>query len=238
MTILKNAVLKTYISNDVFYIHDYETVELISFEGLMIGITINNYYYYKINDFSSSADKLPQLNKDDVLRTHFYNVLFAAINEQFITVEQNLFNILRDIYVQDKQHTNDIDLTDYKHTLVKNVTLHINKHIKEKILYQQLATHFFVNNSFLSSVFPSIMHTTLSNYIVSAKVHCAFCDLLNDGLIDDVWQTYQFRTSTMFVQQFKNIKGHAPYPLPFDEHYKIFNKQELLMAVNYLLNIY
>ncbi|MDW8567298.1 transcriptional regulator [Staphylococcus shinii] len=103
------------------------------------------------------------------------------------------------------------EANNYKYALIKNVTIYIHNHIQDKLNCQQIAEIFFVNASFLSRTFTMIVGSTLSQYIVAAKIHFSNCSLLNGDTLEDVWKIYHFRTFQNYLQQFEKIKGYAPY---------------------------
>lgn len=213
VTLLKNDIFEQYISGDIFYIHDYEYIELISIDADLLCLSINNYHY--INDTEQTISKGIDTHLEDrehhILKSQFTNIFIALEEECHVPVETFL-SLLTTIHTLSMCNNQlGYESNNYKYALIKNVTIYIHNHIEDKLNCQQIAEVFFVNSSFLSRTFTMIVGSTLSQYIVAAKIHFSNCSLLNGDTLDNVWKTYKFRTFQNYLQQFEKVKGYAPY---------------------------
>ncbi len=211
VTLLKNDIFEQYIAGDIFYVHDYEYTELISIDADLLCLSINNYHY--INDIEQTMSKTiaTHLEAHRILKSQFTN-LFSTLTEQSHIPNQAFSTLLTTIHTLSMCNNQlGYEANNYKYALIKNVTIYIHNHIQDKLNCQQIAEIFFVNASFLSRTFTMIVGSTLSQYIVAAKIHFSNCSLLNGDTLEDVWKIYHFRTFQNYLQQFEKIKGYAPY---------------------------
>ncbi|WP_253721352.1 transcriptional regulator [Staphylococcus sp. NAM3COL9] len=213
ITILKNNDFQHYHAGDIFYVHDYECINDINFEGTLLCLSINNYYYYKIsNKYSQNENNLMNKDKPD-LKTHYNDVILSILNQSMKSdIERKLLFLIEATYL------NTIDTTprskserNFKNILIRDVILYINNNCERKLICQDIAHHFFVNNSFLSREFSTLMCCTLSNYIIDSKIHFSACALLNGAILDFVWRQYHFRSLKDYIYNFQAIKGVSPY---------------------------
>lgn len=213
VTLLKNDIFEQYISGDIFYIHDYEYIELISIDADLLCLSINNYHY--INDteqtISKEIDSLLEDGEHRILKSQFTNI-FSALAEQCPVPKQTFLSLLTTIRIL-SVYNNQLGYksNNYKYELIKSVTIYIHNHIKDKLNCQEIAEVFFVNSSFLSRTFTLIVGSTLSQYIVAAKIHFSNCSLQNGDTLDNVWKAYHFRTFQNYLQQFEKVKAYVPY---------------------------
>lgn len=201
ITILKNNDFQHYHAGDIFYVHDYECINDINFEGTLLCLSINNYYYYKIsNKYSQNENNLMNKDKPD-LKTHYNDVILSILNQSMKSdIERKLLFLIEATYL------NTIDTTprskserNFKNILIRDVILYINNNCERKLICQDIAHHFFVNNSFLSREFSTLMCCTLSNYIIASKIHFSACALLNGAILDFVWRQYHFRSLKDYI---------------------------------------
>ncbi|MDG0821927.1 transcriptional regulator [Staphylococcus equorum] len=225
ITILKNNDFQHYRTGDIFYIHDYECINDINFEGTLLCLSINNYYYYKIsNTYAQNENNI--MDKDSPDLKTLYNDVIASILNQSITsdIERKLLFLIEATYF------NTIDTTlrseserNFKHVLIRDVIQYISHNCERKLNCQDIAHHFFVNNSFLSREFSALMSCTLSNYIIASKIHFSACALLNGDALDFVWRQYHFHSLKDYIYYFQAIKGVSPY--------EINNKQPIIEGI-------
>lgn len=213
VTLLKNDTFEQYISGDIFYVHDYEYIELISIDADLLCLSINNYHY--INDIdhtmANGIDSYLGDGEHHILKSQFTNI-FSSLAEECHVSKKAFLSLLTTIHTLSVCNSQlGYESNNYKYTLIKNITIFIHNHIEDKLNCQQIAEVFFVNSSFLSRTFTMIVGSTLSQYMVAAKIHFSNCALLNGDTLDNVWKTYKFRTFQNYLQQFEKVKGYAPY---------------------------
>lgn len=213
ITILKNNNFQHYRTGDIFYIHDYECINDINFEGTLLCLSINNYYYYKIlNKYAQNEHNIIDEDSPD-LKTLYNDVILSMLNQSNTKdIERKLLYLIKATYL------NTINTTprskserNFKHILIRDVIQYINNNCERKLICQDIAHQFFVNNSFLSREFSALMCCTLSNYIIASKIHFSTCALLNGDTLDFVWRQYHFHSLKDYIYHFQAIKGVSPY---------------------------
>ncbi|MGO2175091.1 hypothetical protein [Staphylococcus equorum] len=162
------------------------------------------------------------------LKTLYNDVIVSILNRSIASdIERKLLFLIEVTYL------NTIDTTprskserNFKHVLIKDVIQYISHNCERKLSCQDIAHHFFVNNSFLSREFSALMSCTLSNYIIASKIHFSACALLNGDALDFVWRQYHFHSLKDYIYYFQAIKGISPY--------EFNNKQPVIEGVQNL----
>ena len=187
---LKNTTFHHFKVGDIFHIHDYESIIQISFNGSLICLSLNNFYYYQ----------------------YFQQLNFDAIQHQSISnLNEAIEHLIKSIQYSEYHNSQSSEIQcSYKTSLIKDVVQYVNTHLTTKITCKEIANYFFVNNSFLSREFSTLMNCKLSQYITSSKIHASICDLLNGDHLNIVQQRYDFRSQNEYCYLFNNIIGCQP----------------------------
>ncbi|AVL76715.1 MULTISPECIES: hypothetical protein [Staphylococcus] len=207
---LKNTTFHHFKVGDVFYIHDYESIKQISFNGSLICLSLNNFYYYQyFQQLNFNTFKHISLKKE--IRLKLLDII-DAIQHQSITNPNNAIkDLIKSIKYSEHQNFQSSELQcSYKTALIKDVVQYVNTHLTTKITCKEIANYFFVNNSFLSREFSTLMNCKLSQYITTSKIHASICDLLNGDHLNIVQQRYDFRSQNEYCYLFNNIIGCQP----------------------------
>ncbi|MEB7462261.1 transcriptional regulator [Staphylococcus succinus] len=207
MTLLRNMNFQQLTSGYLFYVYDSDAISVLSFEGTLLCLSINNYYVYNTSMNQSTTKKLLNTVDAAYLKSNFIDIIFSIINDSNIqTAKQlNMLNHIKVLYEMDPTSTDDNTLT-----LIKNVTAYINDNNQYQLTCQHIANTFFVQPSYLSREFSIMMHCTLSNYIIASKIYFSICDLLEGLLLETIWKKYQFQSYESYVYYFQAITGNIP----------------------------
>lgn len=210
LIILKNNTFHHFKVGDIFHIHDYECVKHISFNGTLICLSINNFYYYQCSSHQNDKNNTYIPEKYD-LHIQFSDMIKAIQHKSNHRFNQSINRLIKSIYVLDDGASQYTEIqNNYKHRLIKDVVHYVNTHLTTKVSCQQIANQFFVNNSFLSREFSALMGCKLSNYITSSKIHASICDLLEGDQLNTIQQRYGFRTQDDYCYLFKRFIGYQP----------------------------
>ena len=207
MTLLRNMNFQQLTSGYLFYVYDSDAISVLSFEGTLLCLSINNYYVYNTSMNQSTTNKLLNTVDAAYLKSNFIDIIFSIINDSNIqTAKQlNMLNHIKVLYEMDPTSTDDNTLT-----LIKNVTAYINDNNQYQLTCQHIANTFFVQPSYLSREFSIMMNCTLSNYIIASKIYFSICDLLEGLLLETIWKKYQFQSYEGYVYHFQAITGNIP----------------------------
>ncbi|PTI39245.1 transcriptional regulator [Staphylococcus succinus] len=207
MTILHNMHFQQLTSGYLFYVYDSDVISVLSFEGTLLCLSINNYYVYNTSMAQSTTKEL--LNTVDIshIKSNFIDIIFSIINGSSIQTTKQL-NMLNHIKAQYEMEAASTDHTTL--TLIKNVTAYINDNNQYQLTCKHIANTFFVQPSYLSREFSVMMHCTLSNYIIASKIYFSICDLLSGLLLETVWKKYQFHSYEGYIYHFQTITGYIP----------------------------
>ncbi|RIN35377.1 transposase [Staphylococcus succinus] len=207
MTLLRNMNFQQLTSGYLFYVYDSDAISVLSFEGILLCLSINNYYVYNTSMNQSTTKKLLNTVDAAYLKSNFIDIIFSIINDSNIqTAKQlNMLNHIKVLYEMDPASTDDNTLT-----LIKNVTAYINDNNQYQLTCQHIANTFFVQPSYLSREFSIMMNCTLSNYIIASKIYFSICDLLEGLLLETIWKKYQFQSYEGYVYHFQAITGNIP----------------------------
>ena len=94
--------------------------------------------------------------------------------------------------------------------LISNVMSYIKKNPSTVNNVNEIAEHFHVNSSYLSTLFSKSMNVTLKKYLLATKISYAK-SLLSDGVsVSDAGNECGFCSTSHFVTTFKSITGQTP----------------------------
>lgn len=207
---LKNTTFHHFKVGDVFHIHDYEFIKQISFNGSLICLSLNNFYYYQyFQQLNFDTFKYISLKKE--IRLKLLNIIDAIQHQSITHPNKTVKDLIKSIKYAEHHNFQNCELQcSYKTALIKDVVQYVNTHLTAKITCKEIANYFFVNNSFLSREFSSLMNCKLSQYITTSKIHASICDLLNGDQLNIVQQRYGFRSQNEYCYLFNNIIGCQP----------------------------
>ena len=207
---LKHTTFHHFKVGDVFHIHDYESIKQISFNGSLICLSLNNFYYYQYFQ-QLNFDAIEHISIKKERRVQFLDIIDAIQHQSISNLNEAIEHLIKSIQYSEYHNSQSSEIQcSYKTSLIKDVVQYVNTHLTTKITCKQIANYFFVNNSFLSREFSTLMNCKLSQYITSSKIHASVCDLLNGDHLNIVQQRYGFRTQNEYCYLFNNVIGCHP----------------------------
>ncbi len=97
----------------------------------------------------------------------------------------------------------------YNHQ-VDDILAYINQNISQPITIEQLATHFYLSESYICRIFKSATGTTINKYITARRISIAKA-LLNEGMsVSDAYERSGFSDYSNFFKSFTKAVGVSP----------------------------
>lgn len=94
---------------------------------------------------------------------------------------------------------------------LKQILSHVERHYQEPLSAGRVAGYFHLSQSYFSSFFRRMMHTTFTNYLSEYRAKMARIDLLESSLsICDVAVKNGFPDARGLIQTFKKVYGITP----------------------------
>ena len=95
--------------------------------------------------------------------------------------------------------------------IIKDVIEYINRHFHEAITLEQMAKHFSISKSHLSSYFRKYIGVSPYEYLLNVRLEQAKRLLTHGGSITDVCYACGFSDYSHFIQFFKKRTGMTPH---------------------------
>lgn len=97
----------------------------------------------------------------------------------------------------------------YNHQ-VDDILAYINQNISQPITMEQLATHFFLSESYICRIFKAATGTTINKYITARRISIAK-SLLNEGFsVSETYERSGFNDYSNFFKAFTKAVGVSP----------------------------
>jgi len=213
--------------NGVFDILERGDIVILSPSDMHRLVAIEPILIYKLCIYSKEADRLlanminwselPLRGRADeetlnVIETHFTNMLNAlercdGFSTQELVAHSILFlSTLLGVSKSDKRVAN---LPGY--SLVTQAMDYVMLHYDERISLESVAEAMYINQSYLSKLFPKISGTTFKNFLTAQRVkHAKKLLESTDKSIIDIANESGFGSFTSFSRSFKNLTGRTP----------------------------
>lgn len=217
---------------DLFLINQYESHYLTQIDKMVherIVLSIHPDYVKKLSTDKTNLDdcfsnhgpafqhKL-SLNKEQQKRFLYYvNKITNATGYAHDIIEQSAFMelmVMLNTIVQSETSgaANSTDLIGtykYNHQ-VDDILNYINLNITSPITIEQLASKFYLSESYICRIFKSATGTTINKYITARRISIAK-SLLNDGLsVTEAYERSGFSDYSNFFKAFTKAVGISP----------------------------
>lgn len=212
---------------DLFIINQYESHKLTQIDSCVherIVLSIHPDYVKQLSSPETDLDycftnrggnfshKL-SLNKEQQTRFLYYiNKILSAEGYAHDIVERTAFtellvllNSLSNVNATESSHST----FKYNHQ-VDDILAYINQNIAETITMEQLASQFFLSESYICRIFKAATGTTINKYITARRISIAKA-LLNEGLsVSEAFERSGFNDYSNFFKAFTKAVGVSP----------------------------
>ena len=93
---------------------------------------------------------------------------------------------------------------------IDEILAYIDQHLVEDVSISVLASHFYLNNSYLSKIFKEITGTTINRYIAAKRVARAKALLSEGRSVSETCMLCGFGDYSSFLRSFTKIVGMSP----------------------------
>ncbi len=217
---------------DLFIINQYESHKLTQIDDMVherIVFSIHPDYAKKLSTPETNLDycfsnrnqsfqhKL-SLGKEQQKRFLYYvNKITSAEGFAHDIIEQTAFMellvMINSLSLSTRQTEEPMPevLTSYKYNhQVDDILAFINRNISGDITIEQLATEFFLSESYICRIFKSATGTTIGKYITARRISIAKA-LLNEGLsVAEAFERSGFTDYSSFFKAFTKAVGVSP----------------------------
>ena len=214
---------------DLFIINQYESHKLTQFDSCIherIVLSVHPDYMKKLSTSETNLNRCfterpvffqhkLSLSKEQQKRFLYYiKKITSAHGFAHDIIEQAAF---MELMVMINASSNSLSPTfeaetstfKYNHQ-VDDILAYINKNITNTITVGQLATHFFLSESYICRIFKSATGTTINKYITARRISIAK-SLLNDGKnATEAFEQSGFADYSNFFKAFTKAVGVSP----------------------------
>lgn len=217
---------------DVFLINQYESHYITQIDKIVherIVLSIHPDYLKQLSSEKTNLDSCfsnhpPQfshrfsLNKDQQTRFLFYiNKLKSAHGFGSDILEQAFFMELLVMLnaiaeagaVPAPENTPSPTLPAYNHQ-VDEILTYINQNLSSAITIEQLASHFFLSESYICRIFKAATGTTINKYITARRLSIAKARLSEGASVNEAWEQSGFADYSNFLRSFTKAMGVSP----------------------------
>ncbi|WP_086428063.1 helix-turn-helix domain-containing protein [Staphylococcus cornubiensis] len=183
---VKDAQAVAKISIPLHYFSEYQPHYLLGY--------FNQERLSSHNKMTSQIKKVITENDEEKYFEVFLPIIETLVNECFIETGT--------IYIPQIQ---------VKSILFKNIMDYVHQKPLSRLSLPELSEHFFVSESYISTLFNRYLNYTFKKYFVSLKVGLSIYYLLNTNeSINDIALHFQFSSYNHYSKQFKRFTGFSP----------------------------
>lgn len=203
-----NVIHKPIIKSDAKYERYYIGIPMDSFS--QFNLSNNPLDCFKYESLILTLDYEEKRKLISLLRKMSDSIEDENYTDDFLTYSK-VFEILQLL-------NNHIGLhkSDYKKSIsaVPDLITNTLAFLKENSLtinnVNEVAEHFHVNASYLSTLFSRSMNVTLKKYLIASKISYAKALLKDGASVSEVGEECGFCTTSHFITAFKNVTGQTP----------------------------
>lgn len=212
---------------DLFIINQYESHKLTQIDSCVHERIVLSIYPDFVKQISSEETDLNfcftnrsdtfqhklSLNKEQQKRFLYYiNKITSAEGYAHDIVERAAFlellvliNMLSNANAADSSHST----YKYNHQ-VDDILAYINQNIAQSITMEQLASRFFLSESYICRIFKAATGTTINKYVTARRISIAKA-LLNEGVsVSEAFERSGFNDYSNFFKAFTKAVGVSP----------------------------
>lgn len=131
--VLKNTTFHHFKVGDVFHVHDYESITQISFNGSLICLSLNNFYYYQYFQ-KLNFDAIEHISIKKERRVQFLDIVDAIQHQSISNLNEAIKHLIKNIQYSEYHNSQSSEIQcSYKTALIKDVVQYVNTHLTTKI---------------------------------------------------------------------------------------------------------
>ncbi len=169
-------------------------------------------FFYQRENYEYNLISLPEQQRKRLIDLCFQTIEYDGESE--FDVQLNLFtNFLQILKLVNQGYVRPaVEQPKIKTPkIIKDVIEYINRHFHEAITLEQMAKHFSISKSHLSSYFRKYIGVSPYEYLLNVRLEQAKRLLTHGGSITDVCYACGFSDYSHFIQFFKKRTGMTPH---------------------------
>lgn len=212
---------------DLFLINQYESHKLTQIDSCVHERIVLNVYPDYVKQLSTAETNLDfcftdrpehfqhkvSLGREQQKRfLYFVNKIVSAEGYAHDIIERAAFmELLAMINNLSTQNEADNAINSYKYNhQVDNILTYINQNIAQTISIEELASHFYLSESYICRIFKTATGTTINKYITARRISIAKA-VLNEGVsVSEAFERSGFTDYSNFFKAFTRAVGVSP----------------------------
>lgn len=169
-------------------------------------------FFYQRENYEYNLISLPEQQRKRLIDLCFQTIEHDGESE--FDIQLNLFtNFLQILKIVNQGYVRPAVEQPKTKTpkIIKDVIEYINRHFHEAITLEQMAKHFSISKSHLSSYFRKYIGVSPYEYLLNVRLEQAKRLLTHGGSITDVCYACGFSDYSHFIQFFKKRTGMTPH---------------------------
>lgn len=212
---------------DLFLINQYESHKLTQIDSCVHERIVLNVYPDYVKQLSTAETNLDfcftdrpehfqhkvSLGREQQKRfLYFVNKIVSAEGYAHDIIERaafmELLAMINNLYTQNEAD-NAINSYKYNHQ-VDDILTYINQNIAQTISIEELASHFYLSESYICRIFKAATGTTINKYITARRISIAKA-VLNEGVsVSEAFERSGFTDYSNFFKAFTRAVGVSP----------------------------
>lgn len=212
---------------DLFLINQYESHKLTQIDSCVHERIVLNVYPDYVKQLSTAETNLDfcftdrpehfqhkvSLGREQQKRfLYFVNKIVSAEGYAHDIIEKAAFmELLAMINNLSTQNEADNAINSYKYNhQVDDILVYINQNIIHTITIEELASHFYLSESYICRIFKAATGTTINKYITARRISIAK-SVLNEGVsVSEAFERSGFTDYSNFFKAFTRAVGVSP----------------------------
>lgn len=155
------------------------------------------------------------LNKEQQQRFMYYvSKITSARDYGSDLIERAAFTELMLLLIHACQKSSDTpaeDTLNFKYNkLVDDILLFINQNIRQETSLKEIASHFFISESYLCRIFKTATGMTINKYVTARRISIAKALLADNLSLNEVCEQCGYNNYSNFVKAFTKTVGISP----------------------------
>lgn len=210
VSIIQGTETTNYKEGGLFIIKPYELPKILKITGILIelninALTFNRFALHNINQLERNMNI--SIGEHEHLKDEFLETMLQINKKNWFDADISIIRLINYVRMYNYYNPEDLKVTS---PLIKRVLNYIDENHQKNLKLSFLASHFYVNPSYLSRLFSSEMNINLVRYIKKVKIYKSAVMILSKNSIEGAWQYSGYKNNDTFLKNFKSVFNVGP----------------------------
>ncbi|RIM82155.1 AraC family transcriptional regulator [Staphylococcus xylosus] len=210
VSLIQDADILEYEKGDLFILKPYDPFMILKVKGILTELNINSLTFNRFalhNTKRLENEMKIGIGHHKLLNDQFLETMLQINKRNWFDADISIIRLINYVRMYNYYNPDDLKVTS---PIIKNVLNYIDENYHKDLKLNTLASHFYVNPSYLSRLFSSEMNISFVSYIKKVKIYKTAIKILSENSIKSVWRYSGYKSYSTFLENFKSVFNVSP----------------------------